>query len=508
MSTSFSDNSSSAGERPLSLKSEAGKMVAEWEMLNLSFVAIPKLKLIQSLVRLYLEAAHVAIVLVAFPLFQIMGMMLMNYKGEIKIQSAYGIAITMRTLFCYSMMLPMNDKLGIDLSRAVGTRNYGQARKLLAQGLFTNLLMIALVTTPMFLNSSWILQLVGVQSDLAGIVQSVLSLLLITCFLESLTGVLQTACFSQGIEDVFSLGTSIALILGSVVSYYLVVHQDFSINGWLIGKVVFDTTNSGITIWKLCTEANPETWGSVPFKDFRTGLTEFIYVSIQFSLSSYTEYLGYEIGSIFVYKCPDINQTAAYVNIATFFSLNYCVSDGAATVLRTRMNMLLSLKKTKTAKKLMIYYLLGFVFLWTLVSCGFYLSRSAVSSLVADSTVSLAEYFKEIIAVYSAFMTSDFLIFPLTMVMKSLGKVKLVIALNIVFILGLNFALNYWISMFLQKRVIYNFIVIESLCLILNIIYICYALSYEWSDIKTDGIEEEDLISLEPINHQEETEGQ
>ena len=498
MSTSLIDNPTSSAERPESTKSEADKLVAEWDMLNQPFSEIPKLKLIGSLAHMYFEAMNIGIALLAFPLFQIMGMVLMNYKGEIKTQSAYGIAITMRTLFCYSLMLPMNDKLGIDLSRAVGTRNYKQSRKLLAQGIFTSFFMVAMISAPIFLNCSWILQKVGVQEDIASLVQSVLSLLLITCFLESLTGVLQTACFSQGIEDAFTLGTTIAFTIGTIVSYYLVVHCDFRIKGWLIGKMVFDSVNLSVTVWKLCAESNPKTWGSVPFNEFKEGLAEFIYISFQFALGSYTEYLGYEIGSIFVYKCPDINQTAAYVNIATFFSLNFCISDGMATALRTRLNILFSLKRTRTAKKLMNYYLFGVVVLWMLVSGGLLLARAPLVRLMANSTVSLAHHFQEMIAVYCIFLTSDFLIVPIAMILKSLGRVNLIILLNIIFLVGVNFAMNYWITMVLKKRIIYNFINIESLCFIQNLICYIYALSLDWDKLKIEVDDEEVYVPLDP----------
>ena len=489
MSTSLIDNPVSV-ERLSSQVNEADKLVGEWEMLDLPFKDIPKLKLIKSMMHMYFEAFSIGVLLVTHPLMQIFGMILLNLKGEINIQSAYGIAITMRSLFCYSLILPMNDKLGIDLSRAFGARNLKLTRKLVLQGVFTSWLMVGVITGPIFLNSAWILQKVGVDADIAPIVQSVLTFLLISCFIEAITNALQTACFSQGIEDSFSLGAAIAFTAGSIVSYYLVVHRGFSINGWLIGKVVFDSINLVVAVWVLCERSNPMAWGSVPFGEFKTGLGEFIFISFKFAFSSYTESLGYEIGSIFVYKCPDVNQTAAYVNIATLFSLNYCFSEGVSTVIRTRMNMLLSVKRSETAKTFMNYSLFGAFLCWTLVGVALFFSRRHLSTL-------MAYYFEEMVAVYSLFLASDFMIAPTTTIVKSLGRVNFTIMLNIIFLVAVSFTSNYLITLIFKLRVIYNFTNIQFLCFLLNVICIVFALSLDWNKIE---IEEEGKNPYTPLD--------
>ena len=211
-------------------RSESQKITDELEILNLSFREIPKFELIKVMGKIYLEAANISITYLSLPLFQIFGMALMNYVGEINMQSAFGIAMTMRTLFCYSLTVPMNDKLGIELSRAIGNRDFPLAKRVLLQGLITSVLFLTLITCPIFLNSARILQWIGVQGEIAALSQSILAYLLFTCYLESITGVLQTSCFSQGVEDVFSTCTTVALILGSVIGYVLVVHYGFKIS--------------------------------------------------------------------------------------------------------------------------------------------------------------------------------------------------------------------------------------------------------------------------------------
>ena len=85
------------------------------------------------------------------------------------------------------------------------------------------------------------------------------------------------------------------------------------------------------------------------------------------------------------------------------------------------------------------------------------------------------------------------------MILKSLGRVNLIILLNIIFLVGVNFAMNYWITMVLKKRIIYNFINIESLCFIQNLICYIYALSLDWDKLKIEVDDEEVQKAAEHI---------
>ena len=466
--------------------SQTDRIVDELRIFDLPHREIPVSKLAVLYFKLLFETLNISTTYLAGPVLQLIGLALMNKIGEVRVQAAFGTAITFINLFFYAMIIPLVDRMGIELARGMGSKNYKQVKKIFSQGIVTALLLTTLFTMPLMLMSRQILTSVGINHEIASTAGGLLQLIVLSCYIEAIYFVIQTFCFSQGAEDVFSFGTIVAFIIGTLTSYLLVVHLNFKMYGWLLGRLVFDGIILGVSLSKLFKVSDPKTLGHVNKRDFMDGYVDFLTETVKFAFSSYSEFIGYEISSYYVYRNTDQNQVAAYVVIFNFLILIYSFSESSTVVFRTRMNVLVGMNKSNTAKTFFKYYITGLVILGAFVSLLMFTTRHFVAGMLASSNQSLRRDFLELFSAYSFTSIFDNISLTVFMVVKSLGRVDLLVWLNIIIFCVLNFALNYWISVTQKMRVLYNQLTLSFMIFLLILICLTYSLVVDWSQVTFD----------------------
>ena len=472
------------------------RIAAVLEVFNSPILEMDKLLALRTMFAVFVEVFSVALAWIAAPLLHMFGLVLMNLVGETKVQAGFGIALSFYELFFYTFLIPLLDKMGIELSRAAGAKNKKHMNRVLWQGNFTSLLAFTMITLPIMSSSGWILKLVGVQHETAEIAQKLLWLMQVSCVLEGLIFPMQTFCFAQGVEDAFTLGTVVAFFVGVATSWVLVLHFGLGMYGWMIAKIVFDVIVLALTIWKLIKDTDPDTRGRITWTEFTEGLFHFVVESFKFALSTYSEYLGYEITSFFVYTNPDQNQIAAYVAVMNSTVIMYCLSEAAALVARTRINMLVGLKRIKTGKNFFAYFLAATLALGCCYSLVLLLANPWIEKDMAGANPELTLDFRETMALYRWFCIFDSIYLSAIMIMKSLGKVNLLLWANLVLLGVINFGGNYLISKVWKLKACYNFlwIYVTVSCTILGCLAYVFAVDWETIEFELDETEALPLI--------------
>ena len=467
------------------------------EVFNTPILEMEKLLAFRTMFAVYVEVFSVALAWIAAPLLHMFGMVLMNLVGETKVQAGFGIALSFYELFFYTFLIPLLDKMGIELSRAASAKNKQHMNRVLWQGTFTSLLAFTLITLPIMSSSGWILKFVGVQHETAEIAQKLLWLMQFSCVLEGLIFPMQTFCFAQGVEDAFTLGTVVAFFIGTSVSGVLVLHFGLGMYGWMTGKIVFDIIVLAITIWKLFADTDPDSRGRIAWTEFTKGLFHFLLESFKFALSTYSEYIGYEITSFFVYTNPDQNQIASYVAVKNLTIIMYCLSETAALVARTRINMLVGLKRVKTGKNFFAYFLAATLALGCCYSLVLLVANPWIEVNIAGANSELTSDFRQIMALYRWFCILDSIYLSVIMIMKSLGKVNLLLWVNVVLLGLVNFGGNYLISKVWKLKACFNFLWIYVTLSTTTLGCLAYVFAVDWETIKFELDETEDLPLIE-----------
>ena len=450
----------------------------------------------------FAEVFSVTLAWIAAPMLHMFGLVLMNIVGDTKSQTGFGIALSFYELFFYTLLIPLLDKMGIELSRAAGAGNKQHMNRILWQGTFSSLLAFILITLPLMSSSGWILKLLGAQHEAADIAQRLLWLMQISCVLESLIFPMQTFCFAQGVEDAFTLGTVVAFFIGAATSAVLVLRCGLGMYGWMMGKLLFDIIVLFLTCWKLAAETDPETRGGIGWSEFTEGLTPFVVESFKFAFSTYSEYIGYEITSFFVYANPDENQVAAFVSVMNSTVIMYCLSEAAALVARTRINMLVGLNRAKTGKSFFAYFLSATFLLGGCYSLFLLLANPWIEEDMAGANPQLRGAFRETMGLYRWFCIFESAYLPALMIMKSLGKVNLLLWANLL-LLGLaNFAGNYLISHVWKLRACYNFFWVYTMVflLIAGCLVCAFAADWEETQFQCDHAEALPLVEHDRNN--------
>lgn len=127
----------------------------------------------------------------------------------------------------------------------------------------------------------------------------------------------------------------------------------------------------------------------------------FVIDSLEFTVTSYAEIFGYETAGLFVAVNCDENQTVAFYAASNISVIVWIISSAISTVCRTRINLMIGLKKYDTAKNFYYFYITLIALLGVLFGILVFFSRDFLSWLVANSTPEMKHWFTIIMTIYA-----------------------------------------------------------------------------------------------------------
>ena len=136
----------------------------------------------------------------------------------------------------------------------------------------------------------------------------------------------RTFCMAQGFEDIFGYTSLLSVVVSIICGWYMVIQLELGAIGWVYSKIIYETLTTLVALgMMLVTE--PETRGFTSISETSKGFCKFFCECIKFSIGSYTEFLGYEISSYFVYISHDKTAISAYAAILNCTTLFYSIGE-------------------------------------------------------------------------------------------------------------------------------------------------------------------------------------
>lgn len=421
------------------------------------------------------------------------GLIMMNFSGDTAGQAALGIALSYGQIFYFGFFISLVDKLGIDLSVNFGRKNYLETKKVLNQGAITAIGVFLLYTLPAFAFGKNVLVLVRVSPTDADNVQKILNVYLIAVFIQTISSLFKTHCMSQGHETIFGW-PYLLIILSSIGSGHVFINI-FKLGpvGWVFSKIIYEICCLGFDIWVTITKTHTGTFGLVPFSSTKVGLLDFFWTSVKFAFGSSSEFLGYEITSYFTFRSQNQAEIAAYSSVFNFAAIFYGLGDSLAVISRTRMNLMIGKNLKQTSKNFFQYFMVACFLYGIVVSLVLLLSRSYLIHWYASANKTLTMHFSSLLNIYCVFIPLDLNSTHVYMGMKSIGSINYMVFLNVIFLLGLNFAGGYFMTTVLKMNVTPLFFLLLFMESIQLSLCVKCVLEKDWQSIRA---EEEEFVAI------------
>src|SRR3990167_1219678 len=377
-----------------------GEIVKDLMCLKDGVFSMPILKLFKMGLVLIGETLVLGITMIGSPVVTTFANILLNISATATDQASMGLAIVYNLWFYYGILVAMYDKLGIEWSRSFGAKDYHLTRVKFNQGAIVLVSTFALITLPSFLYGGEILLAVGSPADLSASAGSILKKFIIANGIETMGEITKIFCLAQGHERIFGQTAALSIIPALLVGYVLVVIMKWGVVGWIYSRITYELINLSVGIYVLINYTEPQTWGLASLKDIQKGLGTYFVESFKYALGSYTEYLGYLISNYFVILTHDENQIAAFTIIESLGAIVYTFGEAFATIMRTRMNILIGKKYNQTAKNFAMFFY-GVVVAFCLVSQSIvYYFRDTIANIFTGNSKELNNVFKTMVLLF------------------------------------------------------------------------------------------------------------
>jgi Na+-driven multidrug efflux pump len=444
------------------------------------FKDTPFSQIASTVVSLILQSLGVLLAIIGGQLYNLLGVALLNYDGNIEVQAGFGLYLAFNLLFYQGFMVPLNDKMAVEFGRAFGQKNYSKVKQVFCQSICTAMLLYSCLTLPVFLNCKHILIWTGVAANTAEKTQIIVSMQCLVGFMVNFLFPAQTLCFSQGAETVFALKNLLSLVIASVCSCIFVIHYKMGLYGWILGKLLYETLNLIVAFTTLIQNGHPETWGLVDFKTLKQGYDDFVRDSLQFAFSSYSQFLGIEAIGFFIYRSDVLVDAAAFVCVLNLGFMAFSIGISVEIMCRTRLNLLIAKGYPQIAKTFFSYYLVA-VFIYAALYSGLLMLLTPVlTDLFASSDSELSFSFRQLLKVYYVLVISDVATMTIAVGFKSIRRVLILILFSLSVATALNLLAGYWVTYVLKLRAWHNLLASCVISCSMNVLLIALIMMMDW----------------------------
>ncbi len=353
----------------------------------------------------------------------------LNKLGDPLAQATFGLITAYYYIFCFGLVLSSLDKIGINLSTAFGERDYFKFKKAKQQGILCTAAMISVISLPMFIFSGKVLSAINVAEENAALAQENVHLLIGVLVLQVSSDITRTICISQGLESYFAKFGAVNITVCFVLTYVLVYEYQLSIFGWVLCRYLFEATNLCVGLYAYH-HTHPETKGFISFRESLLGLWSFFLDNLNYTLTSYCEFIAYQTTTYCVALTHDNNQMAGFSAVYSWGGIIYTLGVSMSSICRTRMNLLIGSGKPLTARNYFEFFYFFSMVIGVALGCVTYFIREPLSWIYADSNPEMKEWYKLLLAVYCLAVPIDSSYYVVMLGMKSLNKVSMLVIMS------------------------------------------------------------------------------
>lgn len=369
--------------------------------------------------------------------------LLSKYKDEVML-TAFSLSISLHILFFMAMYWSSLDKIGIDLSLYTGGNNFHEVRRVFGKGLLTMLILFMSFTFPILFFSQTVLTLIGISKDVAGMCQFILRCRTPSMIVEVLGSVLRVFCMSQGQESVFGYTGLITAAFAMLVSYLTIEMSHLGVFGFILADFSCSAINL-IICFSVYFQIPSYRRGLPSLSDACSGLCEFVGLTIKYAIGTYIEMIGQESITFFISLRHDNAQISAFSCIINVVSFGFRLGYAVASIIRTRVNILLGMKQAATAKSVFKFSFILSVFLGLVVSAILYFARNPIAQFYTSGLEDEKRNLVILLTIYSIMVPNELSIHASIGGMRTIKKANLLVLYSCMFALTLNLSVSTFI---------------------------------------------------------------
>ena len=416
------------------------------------------------------------------PLLSAAGFVLLNSTGDTLAQAALGISLSYNLLFYYGYILPLTDKLCIDMSLAYNARHFEHAKRIFNLGVYFSAMLFIFFTMPFFMFSKNILQFANIDANVALRCQDMLEMLLVSNVIETISDLLRIVALSQGYTNIFGHTSILAVVISIICAYLFVGVYGLGAMGWILSKYIYETIQLLVAV-ALFVSSDGRARGLLAWEQIRSEFPRFFFATMKEVFGAYSEFVGYEITSFFIFFTQNIHQIAAYTAILNFASLFSSLGESLAMILKSRMNLLISKGHKNTARNYFKFYICATALLGFILTAVIVLIRKYVAAIYVNSSLESESTLSNLILVYAFCMAGELTHLSSFLVVRIGGNMRYLIIVNISLFIFVNFLNSYYLAIIKGYGPVELFASLQVLFHIENLLCIIKVLSTDWEGI-------------------------
>lgn len=447
------------------------------------FVDLPRPYLLEVFLRLLKDTLMLVAAIVGPLLTTTSGYIYLNMVGKAEEQGSFGLYSFLYFAFNVSIIISSMEKLGIELSKTMGRRDFAACKNVFSKGALTSAIFFCTVTLPVVLFTEKAFLALGVDPTNARLSQQALSYSIPIIFIMIIKELLQAFCMSQGHEHYFGNMGLLTSSFAIVFNYFTIVRWNLGILGWVLSRTIATTIELAIVLYVYCTKTNEKSRGVVSLQETLLDFQKYFFDAVKFSLGTYSEYLGFEIAGIFVLMGGNQYQTAAYYSVMNVAGLTYTFGISFSCVARTRLNLLMGMNCQKTAKNFYEFMILSTVLCGVVMGLLIFTFRDFLASAYASSHPELNSWTKSLLIIMALAAISEACATTGQIGLKTAGGIGHLLRFTLL-TLVLGNSVGGPIFLALKANVLFPFGWTMLLTVVLNCLVINKALTTDWSLIR------------------------
>ena len=335
----------------------------------------------------------------------------------------------------------LNERSSILMSQAFGDQNYLEVKNIFCKNGLMMVIIHFCIDLPFLIFSGRCLTFIGIEEDLANMVQEMTRMSIPLATINYLTESLKAFCLSQGHEKIFGVSYLAFSLLTIAANLYLMLGRGWRLEAWVLSKTICETCILMVAVYVYsCTEQKTHVFLS--FSETIQDFGKFAWNSVKFMVGLSPDIISVEVTGYFILLFHDINQTSAFYSVLAVAALVHAIGIGYSIICRTRLNILIGMKEHAAAR----YYYQFCVFVTSLmgllIGISAYACRERLANLFASSSDETRSWYLRLLFVYCLVGWPNFCLNTAIMGLKSLNKINIFIILNMISNVGLNTAIG------------------------------------------------------------------
>ena len=397
--------------------------------------------------------------------------------------TALGLSIFVISIMIYPLSSGINEKVGTSCSLAYGALQMDRMKVSLLKGLFLMTLTVTGVYLLLILQMQHILEWMNIDSNVATTTTTYLGYIFFFECTKFYRETVLSFMISQEIEGGFTLFSIFSLVLGIPTAGYLGLYRNMGVEGWIIGKGVYDLSNLILCVSSLAIKNKTGPIQGKHFPEILVGLKCYYFDVISYSITLYAESVGWELSTLFVAQTKNSKEIGAYSLLVNVAYVMWYIGNGFSCTSRSRLNFMIGRGKQVQAKKLFATVLVGIIFIYFILGTTVFFLKSRISELYSNNNPGVKSIFEDLLSVYSVVIVGDLLYSFIFTASRTTNQIGLNIFYDVILLICAHIGLGYYFMIVEKRTSTTALLILQILLISVHVLMIIRILSLDWGRI-------------------------